>query len=236
MRSPLINKFFAVAAGSYLAMGCGGLARSGVSDEPPSQINSPQKFPLPVKSGDAVVKQNIPAAPEKPPVDPKLEAEDQSLSGLWLKDCVKGGIGEPSSKSALEFSRNVFSVYTYKYSDNNCQLLISQSRVEGSYKLTVSDAAGINAIDLMYEEKVYYRFFSDKALKEASANKVCGRSSWRQGVEEGCVENVVKSVFDIVKISPATIAFGAADATHDGSAAEKRFVLIDESSLLQKKK
>ncbi len=230
------NKWVFIVGFGALATGCGGLARSGVSDDPPGQTNPsslPQKFPSVNKSSDAA---GIPAAPEKPAIDPKLELEMQNLSGLWSKSCVKGGAGESSSRSAIEFSGNIFNLYTYKYSDNDCQIQVSQSRVEGTYKLVVSDSAGLNAIDLMSEDKIYYRFFSDKAVKEASAAKVCGKTSWRQSAEQGCAENDPRSVFDIVKISSTSLTFGAADASHDGSSGEKRHAVLDESAVFQKKK
>lgn len=240
MRSSYIKTLVTIAL-AISAVACGGLARTGseeaVSDPKGAyqvgKTTSSSSAALPPSSGDS--RADIPAAPPKPPADPQLEAERVKLMGSWMQSCIPGRAGEPSTRRGIEFATNQFNVLVFNYQDNNCQMLGSQTRIEGSYVLSLA-ANGVSPIDLVYGEKVYYRFYTDKALQEAIVNKVCARSSWARGVEYGCAENAQKTVFNIVKIAEESLSLGMMDSAHDGTTAEKRPSAADELSAYQKKK
>lgn len=240
MQFPTFKTLLFVALTAGLAVACGGLARKGSTDEsgsglqttPPGQRGGPPSFPG-SHSEDSVA--NIPTAPTKTPEDPQFVAERTKIMGMWVKNCVPGGAGETSSRAAIEFTKTEFNVYVFNYQDNNCQIQSSQTRIEGRYNFALSDN-GVNPIDMNYGEKIYYRFFTDKALREANSNKVCARSSWVQGMEYGCAQEGAKLIYNIVKATDQSLSLGLLSASRDGSSRDKRPSALDEAGAYQKKK
>lgn len=186
---------------------CGGLARHGANGESssaPSQVLP--ELPEGLRPKGNFEANPLTPTPAKTPEELRFEAERSKLGGLWLRGC-EPGVGTSSLRRGVEFTPLEVNSYIFYYQDDHCQILSSQSRLPGSYKLTLGEGSE-HGIELTLDGTIHHRFFAEKAIQQANAAKICARANWQAGAEFGCVDGEESSQITTIHAQEDTLLLG----------------------------